>query len=284
MAPQSPQGAHQSYLSVTTVVGCPVQCTKYCPQELITKTYRGKRIMPFRDYQQFVNPVPLSTAIYIGGFSEPLVNPETIDMLEWTAARGHDIRMFTTLVGLSAEDVERFCRIPFNLLVLHMQDAEGIAHIRMDQEYLENLRYVLAHTKNIRFMHMGPPDFATNHREDVARGTWHQPKYRTKRTCMFMDAPKYELMPNGEMYFCCECSCLSMRIGSLYETPYNKLIENHRHFVQRFRNDPDSICQSCCQSEPLWRRNANQYIENTKYRITGGRMLKEVWGLRELWN
>jgi sulfatase maturation enzyme AslB (radical SAM superfamily) len=274
---------HPTYLSVTTIIGCPVQCLKYCPQELITKTYKGKRAMTLSDYKAFIEHVPASTPIYMGGFSEPLVNQETIAMLEWTAEKGHDIRMFTTGIGLKPEDVKRFCRIPYDILVLHEPDAEGIAHIPGTKDYLENMHYIKTHVKRWRSMHMGPPDFDTNHREDVARGTWNQPRYRTKRSCLFMEAPRYELMPNGEMYFCCECSCLSMRIGSLHETPYNKLVEQHQYFVRRFRNDPESICQNCCQSFPLWQRNAERAILKTKYALTGGRMIKELPVIRRLW-
>ena len=271
-----------TYLSITTQIGCPVQCLKHCPQELITASYKGDRVMTLAMFKEFMQTVPTTLPIYVGGFSEPLQNQEAIAMMEWAHERGHPIRLFTTMVRVKAKDIDRLCAIPYDMFVLHLPDPHGIAHIPMTQEYLENFREIVTRVKKLRFMNMGI-DFVTNHREDVARGSWDGPKFHNKRTCVFMEAPRYEILPNGEMYFCCECSCLSMRIGSIYENTYPELAAKHKALSEMYRNDPASICQSCCLSEPYWRHRLSLALSDTKERITGGKMIKEIPPVSWIW-
>jgi hypothetical protein len=265
-----------TYLSITTIVGCPVQCLKYCPQELIVASYKGDKAMTLDMFRSFISTVPASTDLYIGGFSEPLVNQEAVAMMEWASTRGHRIRLFTTLVGFKREDVERLCRIPYEMVVLHLPDAFEISHIPITDEYLYNLGYITKHVKNLRFMNMGDLDFITNHREDVARGIdwgWHT---TNKRFCAFMESPRYELMPNGEVYFCCECSCLTMRVGSLYENTYPELAAKHEALSRQYRNDMDSLCSRCCLSQSYYKAKTLSAIMRTKDTLTGGIPIKDT--------
>jgi sulfatase maturation enzyme AslB (radical SAM superfamily) len=271
-----------TYLSITTTVGCPVQCLKYCPQELITAAYKGPRVMTLDMFRNFMKTIPATTPLYVGGFSEPLMNQDTIAMMEWANEQGYQIRLFTTMAGVKAKDIDRLCAIPYDMFVLHLPDPHGIAHIPMTQEYLENFREIITRVKNLRFMNMGI-DFVTNHREDVARRIKFGEQFRNKRTCVFMEYPRYELMPNGEMYFCCECSCLSMRIGNLYVNTYPELVAQHQKLSDMYRNNPDSICQSCCLSEPYWRRQIQITASDIKHFITGGKMIKEIPPASWIW-
>lgn len=274
----------KTYLSITTVIGCPVMCLKYCPQELIIRSYNGNPRMTLEQFKQFIKDVPITTSLYFGGFSEPLVNQETIAMMEYASELGYPIRLFTTMVGLKHNDIDRLCSIPFDMFVLHLQDAEGIAHIDMNQEWLENFRDVKKRIKRFRSMDMNSVDFSTNHREDVARGVEFQSRFKTKRTCVFMKDPRYELMPNGEMYFCCECSCLSMRIGSLYKNTYTDLAAKHEMLSKQFRNDPNSLCWNCCLSEPYWKYQLSNTMRNIKYNITNGKPIKETRLIKPFWD
>jgi hypothetical protein len=238
--------------------------------------------MTLEMFKSFMRTIPKTTALYVGGFSEPLQNQEAISMMEWANEQGYPIRLFTTMVGVKAKDIDRLCAIPYDMFVLHLPDPHGIAHIPTTQEYLENFREIVTRVKKLRFMNMGL-DFVTNHREDVARGKTFGERFRNKRTCVFMESPRYELMPNGEMYFCCECSCLSMRIGSLYENTYPELEARHTGLSEMYRNDPDSICQYCCLSVPYWPKKISDTLEDTKNRITGGKMIKEMPIIKIVW-
>ena len=270
-----------TYLSITTIAGkCPVNCKKYCPQELIWKNYSGNTRMTLQQLQRFTADIPRTTSMYIGGFSEPFMNPETVSMLEWLNQEGFNIRLFTTGVGLKKKDLDRVCMIPFDMFVLHEPDACGIAHIPYHKDYGWILWNLKTRIKNFRSMNMNPIDFETNHREDVARGEWFQAKFRLTRTCLFMKYPRYELMPNGEVYFCCECSCISMGIGNMNLTPYNELVKKHEEFVKEFRGNPKSICQNCCLSIPKWKDDITIFINKLKGEVP----LKERPVLKQIWD
>ena len=275
-----------SYISITTNVpekGCSVYCKKYCPQELIAKHYKGERYMSVDSLQRFLLGVnPKTTALYFGGFTEPLANPQTVDMMEWAHQEGYQVLLFSTFAGFDPRLMERLVKIPFALFVWHLPDPEGIAHIPLNEEYWQNFKGAIKGIKRRKFMDMSEMNFETNHREDIARELEVYGKivsikpHTSKRGCVFLDYPRYELMPNGEMYFCCETSCLTMRVGSLYENTYRELEALHPKLAKQYREDRNSLCYYCCQSEPYWKRTIREGFGKMKERTTGGVPLKEM--------
>ena len=233
----------KDYLEVTTIIGCPVQCLKYCPQELIVKKYAGVPRLSLVDASRYFNKVPSDRLIWFCGFSEPLINPATVSMMELAHDLGHPVNLSTTLTGLSIEDAERLVQIPINLLTLHLPDALGNAHIKMDERYFAVLKIVLDGIPNIAFMAMNGI-FTTNRTEEIARGT--APQYhKGKIFCKFLNAPNLQLMPNGDVYFCCMTRGLTGKIGSLKESSYLDFVEMIPEISERLSNNPDSICHHC---------------------------------------
>lgn len=49
-------------------------------------------------------------------------------MVKYAYESGHDVRLFTTLQGLSLAQFHEIEDIPFRLVVLHLPDQKGYAH------------------------------------------------------------------------------------------------------------------------------------------------------------
>ena len=241
----------KDYLEVTTIIGCPVNCIKYCPQELIVKKYAGVPRLSVDDFKKYIDSVPQDRLIWFCGFSEPLMNPDTITMMEIATNAGHKINLSTTLSGISVEDAERMVKLPFNLITLHLPDACGNAHIKMDERYFAVLKTVLLSIPNISFMSMNGT-FETNHTEEIARGAAQQ-YHKGRISCKFLSAPNFQLMPNGDVYFCCMTRGLSGKIGSMKEKSYCDFVNMIPEISGRLAKNSDSVCHYCAWSTSYWR-------------------------------
>ena len=255
------------YLEVTTQIGCRVACLKYCPQELITSKYSGERTLSKKAFEAYINTVPPNVTIWFGGVSEPFQNPECIDMILYAYAKGHTIRVSSTLVGMPIEDARILAKLPIDLFVLHLPDADGVAKINITPEYLEVLGIILGGVKNLQFMNMGY-GFVTNKCEEMARGTTDVHKIG-RVMCEYMETPSYQLMPNGDVYFCCMVRGLTERVSSLSRNTYGHLVSLHPSQSLRLQCDESSICHRCVASQ-----NYKKYwLYKTKNRIFGERPL-----------
>ncbi len=134
-------------MEITPVVGCSIQC-RYCPQKLFVSEYFSENNhrtskMAFTQYQACLDKLPKDTFIEFSGFVEPFLNPESVDMMEYTYEKGYAISLFTTLTGLNQAGFERIKKISFERVVLHTPDEEGYANIPVTEEYWELLDSVL---------------------------------------------------------------------------------------------------------------------------------------------
>jgi hypothetical protein len=238
-------------VDITTQIGCPVQCTKYCPQELIVKRYKGERHLALDNFKKFIYDIPISTEIRFVGDSEPFVNQETPDMIIWAYEKGHPIVVYSTLVGLTPANAARILFIPFKQFILHLPDAENNAKIPLTQDYLTVLGMVLTHVHNITYMHMGN-DFVSNEREMAARGLIRKRK-NGNQYCRLFDDSNYQIHPNGNVHFCCYTT-IDEKVGSLHDSTYSELRspESFNKQVKRMKTDPHSLCHICFFAKPAW--------------------------------
>lgn len=137
-------------MEITVKAGCKVNC-RFCPQNLFLDRYYSEDSKPeylsCENYKKCLHKLPLDTVIYFCGFSEPFLNPETIDMICYTHEQGYDMRLYTTFVGLAVKDFLRIKDIPFVYVVLHTPDDKEYANIPMTKEYFEVLDMALAQKK-----------------------------------------------------------------------------------------------------------------------------------------
>lgn len=236
---------------ITAQIGCPVNCKKYCPQEVITKKYAGEKILSLWAFKNLIKTVPSSVPINFSGVCEPFINPQVVDMVLYVHKRGHPIIVFSTLVGLSPVGADRISSVPFQEFVLHLPDANKNAHIPLTRDYFLSLKMILSNVKNISFMNMREP-FVSNNAEKIARGEQCH-TYRGRVICFRHEIPNLNMMPNGDVYFCCICRGLTEKIGSLYENAYQELVDKMKPMSLRMQTDKNSICHKCGYAIPYWR-------------------------------
>jgi radical SAM protein with 4Fe4S-binding SPASM domain len=234
---------------ITTKIGCSVNCLKYCPQEIITGNYKGERILSLDAFKTLIDTIPPEVTIIFAGVSEPFGNTQTPDMMEYVHQKGHKIILFSTLVGLNLNDAKRIIKIPFREVVIHLPDSEKNAHIPVNDNYLEVLALIMTGIKNIRYMSMDGC-FVSDRHEDHVRGT--APIKKGRVVCYRNFTPSYVMMPNGDVYFCCQTKGQSGKVGSLYENTYPELLNRFESISKELQMNPTSVCHYCTISDNYW--------------------------------
>jgi hypothetical protein len=236
---------------ITAEIGCPVNCKKYCPQEVIVGNYKGATTLTLENFKLLIEKIPKRNPINFSGVCEPFTNPRTVDMISYTHNAGHPIIVFSTLVGLTPVGADVISRVPFQEFVLHLPDANKNAHIPLTRDYFITLKIILSNVNNISFMNMREP-FISNNAEKIARG---EPciVHKGRVICFRHEIPNLNMMPNGDVYFCCICRGLTGKVGSLYENTYQELVSKMKPISKCLQIDKNSICHKCGYAVPYWR-------------------------------
>lgn len=260
----------KSHLEFTTIIGngnggpCYVNCKRYCPQEIIVEMLGGvtPKILPLDDFKNLLSTISKDVGIIFGGVSEPFQNPGTADMILHAHKEGHRIICFSTLTGLNLYEAIRLCEIPFEKFVIHLPDSCGNAHIPLTGNYETVLAYMLSHLKNKQTMSMDESFVSDNH-ENIFRG--HPPKSKKGKVCCYKhEVPDYMVLPNGDVFYCCQCKGLTEKVGNLYEESYQELAAKHPAITKRLQNDPNSLCHVCSISQTKWKYDLISY-KNKKF-------------------
>jgi organic radical activating enzyme len=199
------------YLEITTQIGCPVNCLKYCPQEVTIRRYSGRRKLALNDWEIILSHCPKELPIVFSGFCEPFANNQTIDLIDMAHKKGHALGIYTTLYQASHNDVEKLVKYPFQIFCLHLPDG-GAMKIPLSQEYKDNVFTVLQKVKNVHFSIMNDL-FEDNNREKITRGI--RIKRKPYRFCAKLDHPQLVMLPNGNVSLCCMDFGLSQMLGNL---------------------------------------------------------------------
>ena len=142
--------SHRTVLQITAQIGCKIDC-RYCPQRLFIQKYTQDATreysMTLELFKQYVGQTEKDVIIDFAGFSEPFFNPECIQMIRYAHEKGHEIELFTTLVGLDKDGFEQIKDIPFREVVLHIPDKNRNSKIDVTKDYMELLDMVLCTSK-----------------------------------------------------------------------------------------------------------------------------------------
>ena len=118
-------------LEITTMIGCPLMCT-YCPQDELRTAYGNDvKYMSMDTFKTAIDKLPEDCRIDFSGMSEPWVNPDCTDMLEYALEQGHDVAIFTTLYDWDETTVHRVGQLlvdyadQIKILKIHFPDAAG---------------------------------------------------------------------------------------------------------------------------------------------------------------
>ena len=148
-----------AHLEITTVIGCTLNCT-FCPQTLLNKSYEkgGLRQMSLERFKHYIETVPKHISIHFSGMSEPFLNPECMEMVEYSIAKGHRVAIFSTLAGMNIKQANRIGDLlkagKIACFVLHLPDAhDNMPGFRLSEEYIKVLR-VIVNSNNIKMMTM----------------------------------------------------------------------------------------------------------------------------------
>jgi hypothetical protein len=221
-------------------IGCPVQCSRYCPQEVLIERYGNKeRLMSFDVFKQILSKIPIDVQLNFAGFCEPFVNPDFVRMAEYAFNFGYKLQVFTTLFGAKRSDVERLLDLEFTSFCLHLRDGH-VAKFSPSQEYKDNVFRILEGIPNVQLSLMNEL-FKSNNRENTTRGILPTPK--TVGYCNKLKTPSFVLLPDGSVQLCCMDFGLKHAVGNL-------ITEDYARIKKRFLSSKitPSLCAYCTQS------------------------------------
>jgi hypothetical protein len=226
----------REYLEVTTQIGCPVNCIKYCPQQITASKYSGETTLSASHWKTILSHLPNDLPIFFSGFSEPFSNSHLIDLIEMAHTSGHPLGIFTTLYQASREDVQKLVKYQYLSFCLHLPDG-NVMKFQVSQEYKDNVFTVLQNVKNASLSIMNDL-FVDNNRENLTKEIHSRTKHF--RFCEKIDYPQFMLLPNGNVNICCMDFQLKQPIGNL-------LTENYVDIKQRFlvQKKDFKLCSHC---------------------------------------
>ncbi|MDN3647003.1 SPASM domain-containing protein [Pontixanthobacter aestiaquae] len=261
-------------LLISTGIGCGVLCS-YCPQVTIGRAYKqftGPSSLSFETYKACVDKLPKDVTVNFTGFYEPFLNQACTDMILYAVEAGHEVRLSTTVMGLTAEQVDRFKHVDFVKFAVHLPDTKGLTRIIVDDTYMAALtRLIESDISNIGFhVHEGTegPE-AVHERVDAllsAHGVEPEnrwiltragnidiagvapPERLTGELALCPRVYQNVLLPSGDVALCCMDWDLKHVIGNLLETDYDALLsgaEFQKVLRAQVDDNIDILCRTC---------------------------------------
>jgi radical SAM protein with 4Fe4S-binding SPASM domain len=142
-----------STLEITTMIGCPLMCN-YCPQDNLRDAYGkdGDKYMSLATFKQALANYSPEARIDFSGMSEPWVNPDCTDMMQYCLEQGRRVAVYTTLYNWSREDTDRMAELmvqyagQFEVFSVHYPDNLGNMK---GWKYSEDWEYALRVTQAV---------------------------------------------------------------------------------------------------------------------------------------
>ena len=257
-------------MDITTSVGCPIKC-KFCPQDKFIRSYlkrSNETVMSMETFQNCLNKIPKTNKINFSGFCEPFLNRDCVNMIKCAAEKGYNIGVFTTLYGITSNDIDRISKFNIKPFDVHLPDYNGNTKININEEYLDTLDRVITtmpkenqqfnvHDKGAR---MDPKIKPLIDKYNVPVGScWihsragnvylpHSYHYGS----LFCVNSGYDLnnnvlFPNGDVALCCMDFSLQHILGNLLNQEYNELFNNmYRKVLGAMKsNREECLCRKC---------------------------------------
>lgn len=146
------------WVEITTKIGCSNNCI-YCPQDLLLKSYCEKTRnmqMTLENFKRALSHIPQWLDIAFAGMNEPFENPAAFEMVEYATTNGYKVSIYTTLKGLSSNQIEKLRKLNLKRIVIHLPDNEGMMKLQVDIDYLTKLRQLFnLNLPNVRYVCIG---------------------------------------------------------------------------------------------------------------------------------
>lgn len=278
-------------LEITTRVGCKINC-KYCPQELLIQNYSKKQRpteMSFESFKICIDKVPQEVMIDFAGMAEPWLNPNCTKMVQYAAEKGHKISIFSTLVGMTEDDLILLAQIPLEQFVIHIPDSENHSHIDITKEYIDLLKRVQT-LENVAMMHYSchgeihdnvlpyiKKEFIlANEMIDRAgnlqdEGLTHQ-ECIGKKVCLLTGKKLNSnvLLPDGTVLLCCMDYGMQHILGNLLTENYYDLFSNQE--INLIRHGLDSVDKNIlcnhCSNAMSFEDITKQYLQHKEENLS----------------
>lgn len=256
-------------LEITTRIGCKNNCS-YCPQDALVKAYKARSSvfeMSFDLFKRCVDKVPNHVRIDFSGMAEPWLNRECTRMLLYAHEKGFDLAIYTTLVGMSSEDLDALVGIQFRQFMVHLPDGDSMTTIKVDAQYLQLVeRIKAAGFTGLNFMTIGSLHPAlqetigdrVNIHGVVDRagnlsdfpGVYRQQRLNGIIRCKSCgDKLNHNvLLPNGDIILCCMDYGMQHTLGNLATMRYEEIFSRKEYRSLQLRLDDDSqetLCRYC---------------------------------------
>ena len=136
-----------SGIDLTLSIGCRLNC-HYCPQKRLVSQYVNNGSNPqdemsMETFKKVLKNVRIGGSVCFSGMCEPFHNSHCIDMIEYAFQNGYKIMLFTTLMGVTDEIVDRLKKIDIMTLTIHIPDKERNSKFIIDNHYLHILQRVV---------------------------------------------------------------------------------------------------------------------------------------------
>jgi hypothetical protein len=191
-----------------------------------------------------LSKIPSQVEINFSGFCEPFANLKCLDMIDLAFRRGYTVNLYTTLCGASKTDVERLFNYRFKTFCLHLPDGEVMA-VPSNPDYRSNVLALLRNVRNVTTVAM-TRQFKSNNRENVVREIDVTP--RKFVFCYKFSNPAPVLLPNGDVYLCCNDFGLRHKVGNLLapDCDYASVVDRIKAGRGRFK-----LCNLCSSNTSI---------------------------------
>ena len=236
---------HRRFLDVSTLIGCPLNCS-YCPQSVLLSAYGNeKRLMDLDDIKSILKNVDKSISLVFAGFGENFFNPHFVDILIYSFTEGYEISLWTTLHGFNGVKLNELKRsgISFKYCGFH--------------QLVENKQFF----DTLHSFHMNIPceKWDIHIIEQPLSRAGNLPHIKSKYDskpiiCNF----KYNginsinthnlVLPNGDVVICCMDYGLKHKIGNLHTNNYDSSeFNNKKEELAKLLlvENSDIICRKC---------------------------------------
>lgn len=283
-------------IELTLAMGCPLNC-HYCPQELLLNRYFENdqhrcHMMSFDTFKTILTRVKKGGSVCFSGMCEPFLNPQCVDMILYAYQQGFKILLFTTLVGLQKDGVEKLKGIEFDGITLHIPDKENNSKFIVNDEYLEILKLFQDNFNISSYSchgtihpliepyinkHILLADQMFNRAENLE---YDLQKYEPKGEIICMVGPigssdcwTPEVLPDGTLTLCCMDYGMKHVLGNIVNSTVEEIFngKEYQTFQQGMKQDSiDILCRKCIMAKEI-KDTPAYHFKNIKQNYNAGK-------------